>query len=270
MAPLSIRRFRRAGRFILAPSLLLLGACQGGGYQLVRSSDPDVMTQLLEGQEVLAGSVEALSTRDHERWAATLDLFRQQEEARLQERAEMLAMLCELQPRGRPKPAACGGSAEGAPAEAGILPPAKLVVGREELVLLPEVSSTVQAVIDTGTAMTYLDAREIVAFERNGKEWVRFKLYDSKKGSLVDWESRLLHWRPGGQDAQRKPVVEMLITLGTVTQTAEVVLADRSDTAYPMLVGRNVLQDLMLVDVGKVNATEPQPPEASFGGYALP
>jgi outer membrane biosynthesis protein TonB len=56
-------------------------------------------------------------------------------------------------------------------------------------------------------------------------------------------------------------VVEMRITLGKITQNAEFTLADRSNLEQPMLIGRNVLRDVMLVDVSRSEIVPPVRPE---------
>jgi hypothetical protein len=50
--------------------------------------------------------------------------------------------------------------------------------------------------------------------------------------------------------------MELPFVIGSHTQVAEFTLTDRSHLAHQVLVGRNVLRDVMLVDVGKEFATE--------------
>ena len=57
-------------------------------------------------------------------------------------------------------------------------------------------------------------------------------------------------------EAERRMVVELQFTIGNHQQVAEFTLADRSNLTYQALIGRNVLRDVMLVDVGKEYATE--------------
>ncbi|MFC6980534.1 RimK/LysX family protein [Microbulbifer taiwanensis] len=58
--------------------------------------------------------------------------------------------------------------------------------------------------------------------------------------------------RPGF-DSQRRPVVEMSLTVGDVTHMVEVNLTDRSSSEYLMLIGRNFLKDAAVVDVSRRN-----------------
>jgi hypothetical protein len=52
------------------------------------------------------------------------------------------------------------------------------------------------------------------------------------------------------------------IVVGNVRQTAEFTLSNRSHLDYQVLVGRNILSDVMVVDVSRVNVAPPRLPEA--------
>jgi hypothetical protein len=41
------------------------------------------------------------------------------------------------------------------------------------------------------------------------------------------------------------------VTIGHISQTAEFTLSDRSHLDYQLLIGRNILQDVMVVDVSE-------------------
>jgi hypothetical protein len=49
----------------------------------------------------------------------------------------------------------------------------------------------------------------------------------------------------------RRPVVEMRVRLGELQDTFEFTLADRSHLENEMILGRNFLADVTLVDVGR-------------------
>ncbi len=143
----------------------------------------------------------------------------------------------------------------------------KKVVGAKARVLLTDLGIKLQSRVDTGATTSSLDAREIEIFERNGDEWVRFKIHDPDLDQLVELErprSRKVRIiQSNGEDPERRPVVEMRITMGSLTQMAEFTLSDRSHMEFPLLIGRNVLRDVMLVDVARDNITEPKPPKPS-------
>ena len=54
---------------------------------------------------------------------------------------------------------------------------------------------------------------------------------------------------------------ELGITIGHISQTAEFTLSDRSHLDYQVLVGRNILQDMMVVDVSRKNIAPYQLPD---------
>lgn len=133
----------------------------------------------------------------------------------------------------------------------------KLIVGRNEQVWLEDFQISLAARIDTGAETASLDARNIEEFERDGDAWVRFDIVqpDSKELLTLEREiervTRIL--QSSSDEAERRPVIDLGITIGDVRQRAEFTLSDRSHLDYQMLIGRNILRDLMIVDVGKVN-----------------
>lgn len=129
----------------------------------------------------------------------------------------------------------------------------KQIVGERERVLINAADVVLRARINTGVSLSQLDARNIQMFERNGEEWVRFTLVDRETDKAHELERRRLRYvqLSRADESSRRPVVEMRITLGKLTQTAEFLLVDRSSQVYPLLIGRNVLRDLMLVDVSR-------------------
>ncbi|UYM18924.1 ATP-dependent zinc protease family protein [Endozoicomonas euniceicola] len=129
----------------------------------------------------------------------------------------------------------------------------KLVLGFAEEGKLPALGLTMQAKIDTGASRTSLDARNIQQFERDGRPWVRFELTRTSKGTqkLELPVQDFVYIKIPDEDPQRRPVVNLTIQIGSLTQPLAISLNDRSNFEYPMLVGRDFLQDLAIVDVGK-------------------
>lgn len=136
----------------------------------------------------------------------------------------------------------------------------KQLVGATERVLLTDLNIVLPARIDTGATGSSLDAREVERFERDGEQWVRFKLAQPEGDELLELE-RPRTGESEGSGGDKSPMVEMRISIGSTTQTAAFALVDRREREHPLLVGRNVLRDLMLVDVGRANVTEPDSPD---------
>ncbi|MED5524432.1 ATP-dependent zinc protease [Gallaecimonas pentaromativorans] len=132
----------------------------------------------------------------------------------------------------------------------------KLVVGALEKVRLHPSDVVLTARIDTGATSASLDARDIQKFERDGADWVRFKVPTDDKGSdYMEVERKVLRWvriiQSSSEDGERRPVVEFKFDIGPISQKAEFNLSDRSHLEFPVLIGRNILKDVMVVDVGK-------------------
>jgi len=132
----------------------------------------------------------------------------------------------------------------------------KLVVGLREQVLIAGLNMVMQARISTQVANSVVDARNIQMFERNGVEWVRFTIYNPETKEPHVLERKRLRFQTvqtANPTPDRRPVVEIRFTIGKLTQKGEFILADRSNSEYPILIGRNLLRDVMLVDVSGNN-----------------
>lgn len=132
----------------------------------------------------------------------------------------------------------------------------KLVLGTVETVSIEPGGVVLESLIDTGSATSSLSAKELKPFERDGKEWVRFKLELPKSEEPVTIElpvKRYVRVARPGFESQRRPVVDMSLTVGDVTHMVEVNLTDRSSLDYLLLMGRNFLKDAAVVDVSRRN-----------------
>lgn len=131
----------------------------------------------------------------------------------------------------------------------------KLLVGRIEKVRLTPPNSIFHARIDTGATTSSLDARDIVTFERDGNNWVRFKIKDPNTDNLYEIEKPIIRrvkiLQASTNEADRRPVVKLQSQIGRIKIIEEFTLENRAHLDYQILVGRNILQDLMIVDVGK-------------------
>ncbi|MFO7529678.1 MAG: RimK/LysX family protein [Marinobacter sp.] len=136
----------------------------------------------------------------------------------------------------------------------------KVVVGEVEKFYLAEPGLVYTARIDSGAETSSLDARNITRFERDGSNWVRFDVPVPGTDELVTMEKeisrRVRIIQASTEDSERRVVVELQFAIGDHKQVAEFTLADRSNLTYEVLIGRNVLRDVMLIDVGKEFATE--------------
>jgi predicted small lipoprotein YifL len=140
----------------------------------------------------------------------------------------------------------------------------KQVVGSVERVYLSPPGAELSARIDTGATTSSLDAQEIEFFERNGDPWVRFTVVNPEDESRIVLERKVVRnvriIQAVVDEAERRPVVELGVTVGKTTQTAQFTLSDRRHLEHPVLIGRNVLMDIMVVDVSQSFIAPPRLP----------
>ncbi len=133
--------------------------------------------------------------------------------------------------------------------------PGKIVIGALEQVHLTPPDITMVARIDSGAHTSSLDARDIVVFQRDGLDWVRFVVIDRETQKTHSLERPLIRWaqikQASSNQVQTRAVIDLEIRLAGKKQTVEFNLINRSHLAHPILVGRNVLQHGYLIDVSQ-------------------
>ncbi|GAD79362.1 ATP-dependent zinc protease family protein [Vibrio ezurae] len=141
-----------------------------------------------------------------------------------------------------------------------------VTLGSIEMVHFKEIDASFEARIDTGAATSSLNATDIHKFERNGKKWVKFNITDhnSEASEPIVVEAPFVRYarvrQSNATESHRRPVVELWISLGDVRQKAQFTLTDRSHMSHPVLLGREFIKDIALVDVSKefIQTKKPQ------------
>lgn len=132
-----------------------------------------------------------------------------------------------------------------------------IVLGEVEKVTIDTIKQTFDARVDTGAATSSLNAVDIEEFERNGKNWVRFHLTDGEKTlDESNWiEAPILRFvkirQSTNSEVERRAVIELWVKLGQIHEKAQFTLADRSQMSHPVLLGREFIRDIAVVDVSK-------------------
>lgn len=129
--------------------------------------------------------------------------------------------------------------------------------GRYEQIKVEDVGQTLKAKMDTGAMTASLSARDIERFERDGKDWVRFRLavedagdtfYERPLARIAEIKTRAEEAPSAGggrgPDVAERPVVEMQLCIGDQLHETEVNLTDRSHFRYPLLIGATAIRDL--------------------------
>lgn len=127
----------------------------------------------------------------------------------------------------------------------------KIVVGDKEMIYLNPPGEYFMARIDTGATTSSVHGSDIVWFERDGKKWVRFNMNHDGKERVI--EKPVVEVRTIRQSSSPEPieraVIKMISSIGGIETEVDYTLADRSHMTFPLLIGRNLLKDLMVVDV---------------------
>ncbi len=134
-----------------------------------------------------------------------------------------------------------------------VTPDGKMILGAREYVYCKEPNATIVARIDTGASTSSISANDIEEFERNGKKMVRFNIKHNDRVVTVEApfvrETRLR--QSSSDEFSYRKVVKINLKIGSYSTDAEFTLVDRSLMQYALLIGRNILTDVAVVDVGR-------------------
>ena len=141
--------------------------------------------------------------------------------------------------------------------------PEKRVIGRRELVALPELEiEEIEAKIDTGAYTSAIHCSDIhEETNADGKKVICVELldpshpqYNHKKLRFAEYDFRDIKSSFG--EVQQRYVIRTTIELFGEVIEAEFSLSDRSDMKYPVLIGRKLLKGRFIVDVSRKNVSQ--------------
>ncbi len=130
----------------------------------------------------------------------------------------------------------------------------RIILGEVENVYLDPPGKLFKARIDTGAQTSSLNAVDKVEFERDGKPFVKFHIADPNSGELIELTRRIRGYvsiKQHKKKSQRRPVVRLRVKLGEIDEQTDFTLVDRTKFRNQVLIGRNLLKDLAIVDVSK-------------------
>lgn len=140
----------------------------------------------------------------------------------------------------------------------------KIVLGSEEWVYLPGVKESFKARIDTEATSSTISAVDLVPFERGGQDWVKFRIKQDgvPSGEMsVPVERWLLVRQAGSEQPLRLPIIMTWIQIGDAKEQTEFTLVDRSQSSYPVMLGRSYVRDAAIVDLSR-EYVQPKHPSA--------
>ena len=131
------------------------------------------------------------------------------------------------------------------------------VIGWREWVGLPELGiKHIKVKVDSGARSSSLHAIDLKTFDRDGVQWVRFKVHplQRSKDQTVDVEAVVLEFRSVRSSsgiAKIRPVIVTNVELLGTIWPVELTLASRDEMGFRMLLGREAFRGRFLVDGGK-------------------
>lgn len=130
----------------------------------------------------------------------------------------------------------------------------KLILGEREWVYFPGLDKSFKSRIDTGATTSSISAVDLEAFERDGKDWVKFKVGHDEVTSEV-LEVPVERWvrikQASSEEFDRRPVVMGWVQIGELKEKTPFTLTDRSHLDFPVLLGRSFFNDIAVIDVSK-------------------
>lgn len=144
-------------------------------------------------------------------------------------------------------------------------PPAeRQIMGWVESVWLEPWGFKFRARMDTGAKTSSMSARKIELFQQGGDPWVRF-VFDYQEGRGAKQHHvtierpvlRMARIKRHDGKIQARPVVLMELCINGQVRPEQFSLIDRSSLNYPVLLGRDALKDIAIIDPAATFLTKP-------------
>lgn len=140
--------------------------------------------------------------------------------------------------------------------------PGKVIAGWVEKISIGSPSTLLKAKLDTGAKTSSIHAENVNVFRKDGKRWVRFDLVleDAKGKRQVQTleRRRIRRVRIKNHDGEhdRRSIVSLEFCFDGRSHSSEFTLADRSQFIYPVLLGRQFLKGVAVVDASETFLTQ--------------
>ena len=131
----------------------------------------------------------------------------------------------------------------------------KMIFGEVEWIYIGEADASLEGRIDTGAAVSSISAVDVEKFERDGKTWYRFGIPLTEDNTITieaPWvRNTQIKQASTNGNIEDRPVVKLTVKVDSYTGKAEFSLKNRTSMAYPILIGREFIKDIAVVDVSR-------------------
>lgn len=130
----------------------------------------------------------------------------------------------------------------------------KLLIGALETVNLPDLKiSDLHVRVDTGAKTSSLHVDNIETLQKAGKPWVKFDLHPDlyKLATTVRCEapiSDIRRIKSSNGESEQRYVIRTTLEIANQAWPIDITLSNRADMTYLMLLGRESMEDRILVD----------------------
>lgn len=136
----------------------------------------------------------------------------------------------------------------------------KMVLGRVEWLWLPQLERYFSVQVDTGLSISLLFADDIMFFERDGERWLRFSIERQSWPSVM--EAKLLRSDKvdiTGGSSIKGQIVSLPVKLAHFSDDIEFLVTAKKQRYPQIVLGKNLLTDIALVDVSEKYRVQKQP-----------
>jgi hypothetical protein len=139
----------------------------------------------------------------------------------------------------------------------------QMILGWIEEVVIGDQGLHLEAKLDTGADTSSIDASRIRRLRRksSGERFVEFMVVDPESGDEFWFKEplvRLARIKQHSGSVQERPVVELDICIGSVARRVQFTLVSREHFDYPVLLGREAMEGVIIVDPAMEDTTEPE------------
>lgn len=130
----------------------------------------------------------------------------------------------------------------------------KIIVGSQEWCGFPQLGvPAIKARVDSGAKTSSIHAFNIQPFKRHGESWVSFEIHplQGNRRTTLKCESRVVDRRmikSSSGNKEKRYVISEQLSLGYRVWPIELTLANRDSMGYRMLLGRQAMNERILVD----------------------